>query len=190
MDDRQEEVQLHWSCWSPPGVPNAIHGASVAQRQRRRQRRTRAACRAVARRAGRAPARTSAPACPARKPSSGMIGRALQPAAARRGRHQVAPAVGDVEVAGVAARLAVGLHGRLAGAVGRAGGRARRRVAGRGARAAGAAGPQLAARLGPDERAALGVVVRRESSASSGTSTWPGRRTRPRGRRRRAWRPR
>ena len=39
----------------------------------------------------------------------GDAGRALQPPAARRGRHEVAEAVGDVEVAGVAAR-------RLAGA--------------------------------------------------------------------------
>ena len=115
---------------SAPGRRGAARRAApTAPAGRRRACRRRATAR---RRAGRAPATAScAGACPARattarpsssqnicarvpsgQPSAGDRRRALQPAAARRRRDEVAEAVRDVEVDGVAARRLAGAERR------------------------------------------------------------------------------
>ena len=139
----------HWSCWSPPGVPNASTVPS-----------SRSARDGVNVVRGRRPGISDAgrPGCsqnicarvPRQKPSAGDRRRALEPAAARRRGDEVAEAVGDVEVAGVAAgRLAEAGAGRgQAGDVGQARVRPAR--------------PQLVGGLAGDQRAPVVRVLARQ----------------------------
>ena len=127
---------------------------------------------------------------PSGKPSSGMIGFDLQPAAAGRGRDHVAPAVDDVDVAGVApgaCRRAstVGSPdaGDAAGRGGTAPGGASRRTPGAQARARppGAPGRSSGWRVLADERPPLRRCRWATSRPSSG-DIGACRRTRPHGR--------
>ena len=157
--DARKKCSCHWSCWSPPGVPNAITGtpSRSASDGVRVVRGRRPGVRELGR-PGLQPGHLQPGAEREAQLGDDRVG--LQPAAAGRGRDHVAPAVDDVEVAGVAAGGAVRGDGRLArprrpaaGASVRAR-RWRRRGAGsRGGR--GRRGCRGAARAGPvaDERA-------------------------------------
>ena len=94
---------VHWSCWSPPGVPSARYGSPSRSDQRRRQRRARPLARVRASSAVLPRARTSARASRGRTELR-YDRRPPQPAAARRRRDHVAEAVDDIEVHGVALR--------------------------------------------------------------------------------------
>ena len=100
---RSRNSDCHWSCWSPPGEPQASTGTP-----------SRSTSVGVSVVRGRAPGHQRGrqslvepehlgPAAEA-EAELGDGRRALQPATARRRRDHVAPAVDDVDVAGVAAR--------------------------------------------------------------------------------------
>ena len=126
---RRKTWSAHCSCWSPPGVPAGEPRLAVAQHEARRERRPRPLARRERRRETllepehlRAGAERPAERRDHR--------RALQPAAARRRRDQVAEPVGDVEVHGVAARRLAGAE-RRRGAATSDGSRAERPAAAR-----------------------------------------------------------
>ena len=99
---RSRNSSCHWSCWSPPGVPQASTGTPSRSTRVGRERGARAA---PGRQRGRQPLLQPEHLHPAAEAEAelGDGRRALQPAAARGRRDHVAPAVDDVDVAGVAA---------------------------------------------------------------------------------------
>ena len=181
----QEELRVHWSWPSPPGVPKARQGLP--------SRRATDGLRVVR---GRAPGRRE-PASPSSRPEhlgpgaeaeaeAGDDRRALQPAAAGGGRDQVAVPVGHVDVAGVA-------EGRLPDPSGRWRPPRSRSEPGREGRR-GRARPATRGVAPATPRRRPGPGGRRRSPGRAGRQgarrRRRGRRTRLRGRRRRAWRTR
>ena len=163
MHVREEDVcSVHWSCWSPPGVPSARYGSPS---------RATSVGESVVR--GRLPGSSefgspssSQNICarvPRQKPSVGDHRRAPEPAAARRRRDHVPAAVDDVEVHGVAPRVGSPTPGATGAPLDR-----RRRAAARGRRASPA---EARRRLVADQRSPLVRVRRARAASSIGTST-------------------
>ena len=146
----QEPVQCHWSCWSPPGVPKASQGSPSRSARRRRQRGARPL---AGRRARRAARRSSQNICAPRAEAEAELGDAgelcSQPPLGVADDH-VAPAVDDVDVAGVAGAVA-------------------RRDAQRVGSPTGAVAPVRPERRGP--RTAGGSTGRRAARASPGAAS-------------------
>ena len=162
-DVAQQEQRLPLVLLVAAGRPAGEHRHAVAQHQRRRQRRARAGARLE--RGGQSLVEPEHLGPAAEAEAELRDGRrALQPAAARGRRDDVAPAVHDVDVAGVAARLAVAIDSRLPGRhVARAPGLPARRAAA--VRARRVAAPDRAAT--PD--AARGLPVSPTSAARART---------------------
>ena len=168
----EEELQRPLVLLVAAGRPEGEHGPVLVARQRGGERGARPPAAHQRRRQPVLEPEHLRPRAQA-EPEPGQRRRALQPAAAGRGGHEVAPAVGDVEMAGVAAR-------RLADA---------RR--GRRARAHGGQPPAARAQLQRGARADQRRAARRRTRARAGAPAARRRpRRTPRDRRRRASRPR
>ena len=192
----RKKCRLHWSCWSPPGVPKASHGLAVAQRERRRQGRTGPCARPQRGRQPRFQPEHLGPGAEAEAERPGWSGNsatsrrwAWRRPCCRSGRRRRGGRCrrSDPPVGTAYGRLA---HRRLAGTGAGPGAPAPAwRVASSGVRPSGLPG-RSSWLASPADQGPPGGRCTPSPAASPAARRCRGRRTRPPGRRRRAWRTR
>ena len=103
VDVARRTCSAHCSCWSPPGVPYASHG-SPPRSTSPGESVVRGRVRGTSDDASPSSSQNICARVPSGQPSAGIVGELWSQPPRRRRREEVAEAVGDVEVNGVAAR--------------------------------------------------------------------------------------